>query len=76
MDRKGLLADVSAVISEMGFNIIRSVSTGHSADNTATLRFDVELRNVEEYSRLAHKVLSVPDVLKVDRPASGMRSRR
>lgn len=71
IDRQGLLADVTAVITDMKLNITRMHTQSHR-DGTATLSFGVEVQDALAYNRLSDRILILPDIISVERPTSGM----
>ena len=70
LDRRGLLADVTATFAE-NKTFITAVKTQSHRDKTATLEFAVEVRNTEHLAMIMHKVYALGDILGIHRATGG-----
>jgi GTP pyrophosphokinase len=67
VDRKGLLRDVSSVITNEDLDVV-GVSTHSDRDtDTATMRFTVEVRDADQLEQVRLKLAQLPGVLEVRR---------
>lgn len=66
-DRKGLLRDVSAVLTDEDVNVIGVRSFSDRTGDIATMRFTIEIGDVSQLKRLLTKVAQMPEVLDVRR---------
>jgi len=66
-DRKGLLRDISSILTNEEVDVIAVRSFSDRKQDTATLRFTVEVNDAEQLQRLQTKVEQLPDVLEVKR---------
>ena len=67
VDRKGLLRDVSSVIANEDLAVV-GVTTHSDKDNdTATMRFTVEVRDAEQMEHIRYKLSQLPGVIEVRR---------
>jgi len=67
-DRKGLLRDVSSIFSDEEIDVVgvHTVSDRHT--DRASMRFTVEVKNMEQLARVMGKLSQIPDVIDVRRP--------
>ena len=70
LDRRGLLADVTATFAE-NKTFITAVKTQSHRDKTATLEFAVEVRNTEHLALIMQKVYALGDILDIHRATGG-----
>jgi GTP pyrophosphokinase len=66
-DRKGLLRDISSILTNEEVDVIAVRSFSDRKHDTATLRFTVEVANAERLLRLQAKIEQLPDVLNIKR---------
>jgi GTP pyrophosphokinase len=66
-DRKGLLRDISSILTNEDIDVIGVNTNSDRRTDTATMRFTVEVCNMEQLSRLLSKVEQLPDVNVVKR---------
>jgi GTP pyrophosphokinase len=68
-DRKGLLRDVSSAITNEDVDVIGVNTHSDRSTDTATMRFTVEIADIERLGRVLSKVAQIPDVIEVKRRA-------
>ena len=61
-DRKGLLRDVTAVVSNEAVNIIALDSNTDASNHVVDMRLTVEVRDIEQLSRLLDRLQHLPNV--------------
>ena len=61
-DRKGLLRDVTAIVSNEAVNIVALDSHSDSRTHVVVMRLTVEVRDIEQLSRMLDRVQHVPNV--------------
>ena len=61
-DRKGLLRDVTAVVSNEAVNIIALDSNTDARNHVVDMRLTVEVRDIEQLSRLLDRLQHLPNV--------------
>jgi GTP pyrophosphokinase len=66
-DRKGLLRDISAILANEDIDVIGVHTSSDRKTDTATMRFSIEVSDMEQLSRLLSKVEQLPDVSVVKR---------
>ncbi len=66
-DRKGLLRDISSILTNEDIDVIGVNTHSDRKTDTASMRFTVEVRDMEQLSRLLSKVEQLPDVTVVKR---------
>ena len=66
-DRKGLLRDLSSILTNEEVDVIAVRSFSDRRHDTATLRFTVEVAHAQQLLRLQAKIEQLPDVLEVKR---------
>ncbi len=66
-DRKGLLRDISSVISNEDVDVIGINTHSDRTNDTATMRVTVEISDMKQLSRVLGKVAQIPDVIEVRR---------
>jgi GTP pyrophosphokinase len=66
-DRKGLLRDISSILTNEEVDVISVRSHSDRKQDTASLRFTVEVVDAGQLQRLQAKVEQLPDVLDVKR---------
>ncbi len=66
-DRKGLLRDISSVISNEDVDVIGVNTHSDRTNDTATMRVTVEIADMKQLSRVIGKVAQIPDVIEVRR---------
>jgi GTP pyrophosphokinase len=67
-DRKGLLRDVSSVFSDEEIDVVGVHTLSDRHTDRASMRFTVEVKNMEQLGRVMGKLAQVPDVIDVRRP--------
>jgi RelA/SpoT family (p)ppGpp synthetase len=70
IDRRGLLRDIAAEITDLGLNMSSAQVTTH-ADNTATVALTVSVDGVSQLSMAMSRLQGIRDVLDVHRHRSG-----
>ncbi len=68
-DRKGLLRDVSSVFSDDEIDVVGVNTVSDRRTDRATMRFTVEVRNMDQLDHVLIKLGHIPDVLDVRRPS-------
>ena len=66
-DRKGLLGDISAVFTNEKLDIIGVVSRSNRKNDTASMRFTVEISDISQLSRVLNRIAQMPEVYEVRR---------
>ncbi|MCU7932085.1 MAG: bifunctional (p)ppGpp synthetase/guanosine-3',5'-bis(diphosphate) 3'-pyrophosphohydrolase [Candidatus Thiodiazotropha sp. (ex Codakia rugifera)] len=66
-DRKGLLRDISAILTNEDIDVIGVNTNSDRKTDSASMRFTIEVHNMEQLSRLLSKVEQLPDVTLVKR---------
>ncbi|MCU7870472.1 MAG: bifunctional (p)ppGpp synthetase/guanosine-3',5'-bis(diphosphate) 3'-pyrophosphohydrolase [Candidatus Thiodiazotropha sp. (ex Lucinoma borealis)] len=66
-DRKGLLRDISAILTNEDIDVIGVNTNSDRKTDSASMRFTVEVHDMEQLSRLLSKVEQLPDVTLVKR---------
>ena len=61
-DRKGLLRDVTAVVSNEAVNIVALDSNTDARSHTVSMRLTVEVRDIRQLSRLLDRLGQLPNV--------------
>ncbi len=69
-NRSGLLADISRTMTEKNIDIL-ALNVKVSKQGTATFVMSFETGGREEFERIVDKIRQIPDVIEVDRNASG-----
>ncbi len=67
VDRKGLLRDVSSVITNEDIDVIGVATHSDRDRDTATMRFTVEVRDADQLEHIRLKIAQLPGVLEVRR---------
>jgi GTP pyrophosphokinase len=66
-DRKGLLRDVSSVLSDASVDVVGVNTHSERSTDTAAMRFTLEVKNMEHLEKILAKLHQIPDVLDVRR---------
>ena len=66
-DRKGLLRDVSSILSDADVDVIGVATSSDRRNDTASMRFTVEVHDNQQLVNLLSKLNQIPDVLDVRR---------
>ena len=66
-DRKGLLRDISSILTNEEVDVIAVFSSSDRKQDTATMRFTVEVADAQQLVRLLAKIEQLPDVIDVKR---------
>jgi GTP pyrophosphokinase len=66
-DRKGLLRDVSSVLSDADIDVVGVATSSDRNNDTATMRFTIEVHDNAQIERLLLKLKQVPDTFEVRR---------
>ena len=61
-DRKGLLRDVTAVVSNEAVNIVAIESRTDARAHVVDMRITVEVRDIEQLSRMLDRLVQIPNV--------------
>lgn len=67
-DRKGLLRDISALFSDEEIDVVGVSTTSDRANDRATMRFTVEVKDASQIDHMLIKLGQIPDVLDARRP--------
>jgi GTP pyrophosphokinase len=67
-DRKGLLRDVSSVFSDDEIDVVGVNTVSDRRTDRASMRFTVEVKNMDQLEHVLVKLTQIPDVLEVRRP--------
>ncbi|MEA3643317.1 MAG: bifunctional (p)ppGpp synthetase/guanosine-3',5'-bis(diphosphate) 3'-pyrophosphohydrolase [Lamprobacter sp.] len=66
-DRRGLLRDVSSVLADEDANVIATETQTDATNDRASMRFRVEVSNVDQLEQLCAKLRQLTDVIEVRR---------
>ncbi len=66
-DRKGLLRDVSSIITDDDIDVTGVKTASDRRSETAIMQFTIQISDVEQLERVLAKVAQLPDVLEVRR---------
>ena len=66
-DRKGLLRDVSSILTNEEVDVIGVSTQSNRKTDQANMRFTVEVVSMRQLSRILEKISQLPDVLEVHR---------
>jgi GTP pyrophosphokinase len=66
-DRKGLLRDVSSVLSDDDVDVLGVNTHSERSTDTAAMRFTLEIKNMAHLTKILAKLAQIPDVLDVRR---------
>ena len=66
-DRKGLLRDISSVLTGEDVDVLGVRSQSNRKNDTAVLRFTLEIAGMEQLGRVIDLVAQLPDVMQVRR---------
>jgi len=66
-DRKGLLRDISSVLSEENIDVLGVYTASDRTKDRATMRFTVEVKDVSQLEKVLMKLGQIPEVLDVRR---------
>ncbi len=66
-DRKGLLRDISAILTNEEVDVIGVSTQSDRKRDRATMRFTLEISDMRQLSRILEKIAQLPDVLEVRR---------
>jgi len=66
-DRQGLLRDVAAILSNDKVNIIGMNTVSNKKQHQANMTITLEISDLDELSKLLHKINALPNVLEVRR---------
>ncbi len=66
-DRKGLMGDIGAIVSDEGVNISDANVTTRKRDNMAIMTATLEIKNVVQLSRILTKINRLPNVFEAKR---------
>jgi len=67
VDRKGLLRDVSSIITNEDIDVIGVTTHSDRDTDTASMRFTVEVRDAEQLEQIRLKIAQLPGVIEVRR---------
>jgi GTP pyrophosphokinase len=67
-DRKGLLRDVSSVFSDEEIDVLGGNTASDRHTDRATMRFTIEVKDIQQLEHVLVKLAQIPDVLEVRRP--------
>ena len=62
VDRKGLLRDISAVLANEDVDVVGVKTHSDRKKDRATMRFTIEIQNIQQLSRDMEKVSQLPDL--------------
>ena len=66
-DRKGLLRDVSAILTNEEVDVLSVATRSDRKRDQASMRFTIEISDMRQLSRILDKVAQLPDVIQVRR---------
>ncbi len=66
-DRKGLLRDISSVLSDDDVDVLGVNTHSERSTDTAAMRFTLEVKNMDHLDKILAKLQQIPDVLEVRR---------
>jgi GTP pyrophosphokinase len=66
-DRKGLLRDISAILTNENVDVIGVNTNSDRKTDTATMRFTIEVKDMNQLSRVLSKIEQLPDINLVKR---------
>ena len=66
-DRKGLLRDISAILTNEEVNVIGVSTQSNRKTDQANMRFTIEVGSMRPLSRVLEKISQLPDVIEVHR---------
>jgi GTP pyrophosphokinase len=66
-DRKGLLRDLSTLLTGEEVDVVGLSSRSDRKSDVAIMRFTLEISNIQQLSRVLNKVAQMPDVIEVRR---------
>ena len=66
-DRKGLLRDISSILSDSDVNVLDVNTHSDRTNDTASMRFTVEIKNIKQLNRVLGNLGQMPDVFDVRR---------
>ncbi len=66
-DRKGLLRDISSILSDDDVDVLGVNTHSDRTNDTASMRFTVEIKNIKQLDRVLGKLGQMPDVFDVKR---------
>jgi len=66
-DRKGLLRDISSILSDDDIDVLGVNTHSDRTNDTASMRFTVEIKNITQLDRVLGKLGQMPDVFDVRR---------
>jgi GTP pyrophosphokinase len=67
-DRKGLLRDISSVLSDDDVDVVGVNTVSDRRTDRASMRFTVEVKNMDQLEQVIVKLRQIPDVIGVRRP--------
>jgi GTP pyrophosphokinase len=70
-DRKGLLSDVSAAITQLGINITATESNSNLRENRAIIKIQILVESVDQLNSILNRLASVPGVQSLSRVVHG-----
>lgn len=70
-DRHGLLSDITRTLSDEKVNVIAVNTVSNKKDQTARMVVTVEIRDLQQLSRIMEKISQLRNVLEVSRGANG-----
>lgn len=73
MDRHGLLSDISATLSDDKVNVIAVNTLSDKKNQTARMAVTIEIRDLEQLTRIMDKIRQLPNVTEVIRGANAQR---
>jgi GTP pyrophosphokinase len=66
-DRKGLLRDISSVLTNEDVDVLGVKSQSNRRTDTAGFRFTVEIADMEQLGRILDRIQQLPEVLEARR---------
>ncbi len=67
VDRKGLLKDISSILSNEDIDVIGVKTHSDKKKDRATMRFTIEIENMTKLSRIIEKLSQLPDIIDIKR---------
>ena len=70
-DRHGLLSDITRTLSDDKVNVIAVNTLSNKSEQTARMVVTIEIRDLQQLTRIMDKISQLRNVLEVSRGASG-----
>jgi len=71
IDRHGLLSDITSTLSEDKVNVVSVNTMSNKKEQTARMAVTIEIRDLQQLTRIMDKISQLRNVLEVSRGANG-----